>query len=150
MDFYSPLRYPGGKGKIANYFKRIFKDNLLYDGIYVEPYGGGCSVALALLYNEYASKVIINDLDRSIFAFWHSVLEETDELCKLIYDTPVTIENWEIQKQIQKNKEQHDLLDVGFSTFFVNRTNRSGIISAGVIGGRKQEGKWKLDARYNR
>ncbi|MFZ2411969.1 MAG: DNA adenine methylase [Candidatus Methanoperedens sp.] len=150
MTFYSPLRYPGGKGKLADYFKQVFKDNLLYDGVYVEPYAGGASVALSLLFNEYASKIIINDIDRSIFAFWYSVLNKTDELCQLIHDTPVTIETWEAQKQIQKVKHRQGLLKVGFSTFFLNRTNRSGILNAGVIGGRQQTGAWKIDARYNK
>lgn len=150
MNFYSPLRYPGGKGKVADYFKQVFKDNLLYDGVYVEPYAGGASVALSLLFNEYASKIIINDIDRSIFSFWHSVLNKTDELCRLIHDTPVTVETWERQRQIQKDKQRQGLLKVGFSTFFLNRTNRSGILNAGIIGGRQQAGEWKIDARYNK
>ncbi|MEK0370956.1 MAG: DNA adenine methylase [Nitrosopumilus sp.] len=150
MSFYSPLRYPGGKGKVADYFKQIFRENLLYDGVYVEPYAGGASVALALLFNEYASKIIINDIDRSIFAFWYSVLNNTDKLCKLIHDTEVTVNNWELQRQIQKTKKQQSNLKVGFSTFFLNRTNRSGILNAGIIGGRQQTGQWKIDARYNK
>lgn len=150
MNFYSPLRYPGGKGKVADYFKQIFKENFLYDGVYVEPYAGGASVALSLLFNEYASKIIINDIDRSIFSFWHSVLNSTDELCKLILDTPVTVDNWETQRLVQKDKQQQSLLKVGFSTFYLNRTNRSGILNAGIIGGRQQTGEWKIDARYNK
>ena len=149
-DFYSPLRYPGGKGKVANYFKQVFKDNHLYDGVYVEPYAGGASVALSLLFNEYASKIIINDIDRSIYAFWHSVLNKTEDINRLIYDTPVNLEIWEEQKKIQKNKKQHGLLKVGFSTFYLNRTNRSGILNAGVIGGKQQNGNWKIDARFNK
>ena len=150
MDYYSPLRYPGGKGKVADYFKQVFKDNLLYDGVYVEPYAGGASVALTLLFNEYASKIIINDIDKSIYSFWYSILNETEELCQLIQDTPVDISNWEKQKQIQNKKEQESLLNVGFSTFFLNRTNRSGIIKAGVIGGKNQTGNYLIDARYNK
>ncbi|SMO79656.1 DNA adenine methylase [Solitalea koreensis] len=150
MDFYSPLRYPGGKGKVAEYFKQIFKENLLYDGVYIEPYAGGASVALSLLFNEYASRIVINDIDRSIFSFWHSVINNTDELCQLIHDTPVTMDVWEQQKIVQKEKEQFGLLEVGFSTFFLNRTNRSGILNAGAIGGRQQLGDWKIDARFNK
>lgn len=150
MHFYSPLRYPGGKGKVANYFKQIFKENLLYDGVYVEPYAGGASVALSLLFNEYVSKIIINDIDRSVFAFWYSVLNKTDDLCKLIKDIPVTLDTWDEQKRIQKEKNKYGLLKVGFSTFFLNRTNRSGILNAGMIGGRQQTGRWKINARYNK
>lgn len=150
MSFYSPLRYPGGKAKVAEYFKQVIKDNLLCDGVYVEPYAGGSSIALALLFNEYVSRVIINDIDRAIFAFWYSVLNKTNELCKLINDTPVNIVSWEKQKLIYKDKEKSGLLELGFSTFFLNRTNRSGILKAGVIGGRRQEGKWKIGARFNK
>jgi len=150
MDFYSPLRYPGGKGKIANFIKLVFEKNLLLDGCYVEPYAGGASVALSLLFGEYASKIVINDFDRSIYAFWHSVLNDTHNLCNLIQDTKVDIKSWRQQKEIQKQKETADLLDLGFSTFFLNRTNRSGIIKAGVIGGNDQSGNYKIDARFNK
>src|ERR1700757_3107808 len=112
MDFYSPLRYPGGKGKVADYFKTIFKENLLYDGVYGEPYAGGASVGLSLLFNEYASKIIINDIDRSIYAFWHSALNKPDELCKMIHDTKVSVKTWEKQKAIQKAKSKNSLLNV--------------------------------------
>ncbi len=150
MTFYSPLRYPGGKGKLVNYFKELMEINSLKGAVYVEPYVGGASVALSLLIDGYASKVIINDIDRSICAFWYSVLNYTDELCSLIEKTPVNIQVWNKQKQIQKNKNKQDLLTLGFSTFFLNRTNRSGILNAGAIGGLKQKGKWKINARYNK
>jgi DNA adenine methylase len=150
MDYYSPLRYPGGKGEIATFFKQIFKDNFLYDGVYIEPYAGGASVALSLLLNEYASKIIINDIDPTIYAFWHSVLFSTDKLCRLIKDTPVNLDVWKIQREIQKRNADVSTVQLGFSTFFLNRTNRSGIINAGVIGGVNQNGKWKIDARYNK
>lgn len=149
MPFYSPLRYPGGKRKLTNFIKLIFHNNNLLDGEYAEAYAGGASVALALLYDEYVRKIHINDLDRGIYAFWHSVLYETQALCGLINDTPVTIEEWHYQKGIQNNPDT-SMLDLGFSTFFLNRTNRSGIISGGVLGGKNQTGEWKLDARYNK
>jgi len=150
MVFYSPLRYPGGKARIVNYIKQIFEENSLRGGVYVEPYAGGASVALTLLFEGYVSKIIINDIDRSIFAFWYSVLNETDKFCKLIKKTPVNLKTWKAQKEIQKEKKTCDLLKLGFSTFFLNRTNFSGIIKAGVIGGQKQGGEWKIDARYNK
>jgi len=150
MSFYSPLRYPGGKGKISDYIKQVFKENLLCDGVYVEPYAGGAGVALSLLFNGYASKIIINDIDRSIFAFWHLVLNRTNELCKLIKDTPVNIATWETQKSIQREKNKLSLLRVGFSTFFLNRTNRSGVLNAGVIGGRRQTSNYEIDERFNK
>lgn len=150
MAFYSPLRYPGGKGKIASFFHATFEENDLFDGTYVEPYAGGASVALSLLYNEYVSNVIINDIDRSIYAFWHSVLFNNKKFCDLIRETKVNLKIWEKCRLTQEKKRRAKLLDLGFSTFFLNRTNRSGIINAGMIGGRSQNGKWKIDARYNK
>ena len=150
MTFYSPLRYPGGKKRLVNFFEELIKKNNLEDGVYVEPYAGGASIALTLLFEGYISKAIINDLDKSIYAFWHSVLFRTEELCDLIKKTPINIKTWKTQKKIQKNKGKKDLLKLGFSTFYLNRTNYSGIINAGPIGGFKQKGKWKINSRYNK
>lgn len=150
LAFPSPLRYPGGKKKLVGFIKDAIVCNDLQGGIYAEPFAGGASVALHLLFTEYVSSVIINDLDKSIYAFWFSVLNDTDNLCKLIFDTPVTVEEWEKQKLVQSNKADVDYLSLGFSTFFLNRTNRSGIIKGGIIGGKEQAGKWRIDARFNK
>lgn len=148
--FVSPLRYPGGKLKVVDYIKRLFEVNDLCGGTYIEPYAGGASVALSLLFCKYASKIKINDIDRSIYAFWYSVLNDTDAFCRLITDTPVDMETWNRQREVQKRKKDEDLLSLGFSTFFLNRTNRSGILNGGVIGGKEQTGNYLIDARYNK
>ena len=148
--FVSPLRYPGGKLKVVDYVKRLFEVNDLMDGTYIEPYAGGASVALTLLFSEYASNIKINDIDRSIYAFWYSVLNETEAMCRLVADTPVNMEVWHAQREVQLHKQEAELLELGFSTFFLNRTNRSGILSGGVIGGKEQTGNFKIDARYNK
>lgn len=150
MIHYSPLRYPGGKGKLSDYFKQIYEANSLCGGEYVEPYAGGASVALSLLIDGYVSKVIINDIDLAIYAFWYSTINRTEDLCRLIRDTPVDVKTWEFQRKIQKERDKHDLLELGFSTFFLNRTNRSGILDAGIIGGKSQSGRWRIDARFNK
>lgn len=147
---FTPLRYPGGKGKLAAFIKATIKENGLLDGEYVEPYAGGAGVALELLFHEYVSRVHINDLSKPIHAFWKSVLTQTDQLCKHIRDTPLVLKSWDKQKRIFANYKDHDDLALGFATFFLNRTNRSGILNGGVIGGRDQTGHWKIDARFNR
>ena len=149
MEFYSPLRYPGGKKKLAKFIAKLCIDNKI-SGHYVEPYAGGASVALFLLFNKYVSEITINDKDRSIYAFWHSVLNDTSRLCKLIEKTDINVKNWRGQREIQKNKEKADLLELGFSTFFLNRTNHSGIIDGGIIGGVRQKGKYKINCRFNK
>ena len=148
--YISPLRYPGGKAKLLGYITQIISENGLVNGLYVEPFAGGASVALGLLCNGVMQQVFINDKDRSIYAFWYSVLYQSEDLCALIQDTPITIESWQEQKLVQKNKSDADLLHLGFSTFFLNRTNRSGILNAGVIGGQDQNGQYKIDARFNK
>lgn len=149
MAFYTPLRYPGGKGKLTDFIKLVFEQNQLLDGHYVEPYAGGAGVAIGLLILEYASCIHLNDLNPSIYAFWHSVVNEPEELCKRITDVQVTMDEWYRQKAVQ-DAEAPPLIDLGFSTFFLNRANRSGIILGGVIGGKEQTGKWKLNARFNK
>lgn len=145
----SPLRYPGGKRKVANYIKLLFESNDLLDGHYVEPYAGGASVALSLLYGEYASHIHINDIDPTIYAFWHSVLHDTDSLCCLVRNASLTVDEWHRQREVLVDASA-STLSRGFAAFFLNRTNRSGIITGGVIGGQEQRGRWKIDARFNK
>lgn len=146
---YSPLRYPGGKNKLSAFVAQICVDNNI-NGHYVEPYSGGASVALFLLLEGFVKKITINDKDRSIYSFWYSVLNDTEKLCDLISKTKISVEEWKKQKEIQNNKEKVSLLELGFSTLFLNRTNRSGIINAGIIGGVEQKGNYLIDCRFNK
>ena len=146
---FTPLRYPGGKAKLAAFVKKLMERNQLLDGEYVEPYAGGAAIALELLFHEYVSRIHINDISRQVYAFWKSVLDHTDALCKRILDTPLTVKAWDRQRRIMEEPLEHDALELGFATFFLNRTNRSGILNGGIIGGRDQTGPWKIDARYN-
>jgi len=146
----SPLRYPGGKNKLYAYTKNLIEKNHLGACTYIEPFAGGAGLALSLLSNNVVPCIILNDIDKSIYSFWYSVLNHTDALCNLIYDTPVTMHEWYKQKEIQENKETASVLSLGFSTFFLNRTNRSGIIKGGVIGGKDQLSNYKIDCRFNK
>ena len=129
---------------------RLLDENGLVDINYAEPYAGSAAVALGLLFENYASVVHINDLSRPIFAFWHLVLNDAETLCRRIQRTPVTMKEWYRQRDVYKNRDRADLHTLGFATLFLNRTNRSGILGGGVIGGMDQTGDWKLDARFNR
>lgn len=146
---YSPLRYPGGKNKLSAFIAQVCVDNKV-NGHYVEPYAGGASVALSLLFEGFVKRITINDKDRSIYAFWYAVLNHTNQLCELIRSTDITIEEWKRQRNVQENKKKANLLELGFSTLFLNRTNRSGIINAGVIGGINQDGNYLMDCRFNK
>ena len=146
--YHTPLRYPGGKAKFAPKIKSIIENNDLH-GHYIEPYAGGAGVALDLLFNGVCTDIHINDLDLAIYHFWKSITEETEDFIRLVSKTDVTIEEWHKQKEILK---QDDIspIERGFAAFFLNRTNRSGILKGGVIGGLQQLGNYKLDCRFNK
>lgn len=145
----SPLRYPGGKAFLASEIERIIDKIGFNKPVYVEPYAGGAGVALSLLFTNKVKYVVINDLDDAIYSFWKSVTEHPEKFAKKILKTPITIHEWKKQKKIYSNKNA-STFDKGFATFFLNRTNRSGVMSAGPIGGQKQDGNYKIDARYNK
>ena len=145
---YTPLRYPGGKSKLAIQFEIICKSNNI--NMYIEPYAGGFGIGLYLLLNNVVKNVIINDIDPLIHSFWYSILKHKNEFIDMIYHTDITMDNWYKYKEVITNYNNYDKLTVGFATFFMNRTNRSGIIKAGVIGGKSQNGNYKLDARFKK
>jgi DNA adenine methylase len=146
----SPLRYPGGKWRVTPLFERIISRNRLENCHYIEPYAGGASLALSLLFTGRVAEIHLNDLDPAVYAFWHCVLERNREFVQLLGETQVTTEEWRRQKAIYAAGRAAGGLALGFATFFLNRTNHSGILNGGMIGGKRQLGEWRLDARFNR
>jgi len=128
----------------------ILKQNELQDVVYVEPFCGGCGLAIKLLLFSDVSSIVINDIDPAIFAFWDCVLNKTEELCSRLAECCITIEERDKQIRILRDVGSYSTLDIGFATLFLNRTNVSGILNAGPIGGRDQAGKDKLDARFKK
>ncbi|WP_303702986.1 DNA adenine methylase [Brevundimonas naejangsanensis] len=149
MQFNSPLRYPGGKARLSQYVAELLALNSMVGARYAEPYAGGAGVALTLLYREYVSHIHLNDLNRSVHAFWWAATHATDRLCARVLDCQLDIDEWQRQRAVQRADEP-DVEDLAFSTLYMNRTNRSGVVRGGVIGGLKQDGPWKMDARFNR
>ena len=147
---YSPLRYPGGKAPFAPFIADIMEANRLVGGHYLEPYAGGAGVALELLFHGHVSHIHINDIDPAVYAFWVSVTEHTDELLDLLESTPITMEEWFRWRSVLREENEVSMVEKGFATLFLNRTNRSGILKAGVIGGKAQIGEYKLDARFKK
>lgn len=148
--FYSPLRYPGGKAKLARFMEFIIKERGYIGGTYIEPFAGGAGIAVELLLRDVVSRIVINDYDKGIWSFWKAILTETERFISEIRTVPLTINEWEKQRSICLNYNKKYSFELGFATFYMNRTNRSGIIKGGVIGGLEQTGKWKIDARFNR
>lgn len=145
----TPLRYPGGKTQLAPFVGELLRTNGLLQCIYCEPFAGGAGIACRLLLSGTIAEAWINDIDPAIYAFWHSVLNSTEQLCDRIKHITVDMDEWHYQRQIYF-EERTNLLDLGFATLFLNRTNRSGIIKGGVIGGIKQTGKYSIDCRFGR
>jgi DNA adenine methylase len=129
---------------------KLFYENNLLGVSYAEPYAGGAGLALRLLFEEYVNKIYINDFDRSIYAIWHSIINDSEEFCNWIADVDISVDNWHIYKDIQKKSDEYDLFELAKSTFFLNRTNVSGVIKGGIIGGVEQRGKYKIDVRFNK
>lgn len=145
----SPLRYPGGKSKLASFLELIIQNLNIPNCTYIEPFAGGAGVALFLLLNGTVDKIVINDLDKAIYSFWRAIKQEPLKLIKKIEETPITIEEWYKQRQVYMSSTTYSL-DLAFATLFLNRTNRSGILTAGPIGGHAQSGEWKLDVRFKK
>lgn len=150
MSHLTPLRYPGGKGKLAPFIRLCLQENGLLDGHYAEPYAGGAGIALDLLLSECVSYIHLNDLNYPLYCFWHSILNNCDEFLGKLERCTLSVAAWKRHRNIVNNPNSHRMIDVGFSFFFLNRTNRSGIINGGVIGGYDQTGNWKIDARFNK
>lgn len=148
--FYSPLRYPGGKGKLALFMEYMIDQLDHRGGTYIEPFAGGAGIALELLERNVVSKIVINDYDKGIWSFWKAILSETNRFVEAIRTVPLTIEEWSKQRNICLNQKHKYSFELGFATFYMNRTNLSGIIKGGIIGGQEQSGRWKMNARFNR
>jgi DNA adenine methylase len=147
---YSPLRYPGGKVKLYPLVSSLIKKSNIKHTVYIEPFAGGAGLALSLLYNNDVDEIVINDYDKAVYSMWRAILTQSQRFIQLIQDTPVTIEEWHHQKNIYLTQKDRYSLELGFATFYLNRANRSGIITAGPIGGYEQNGNYKIDVRFNK
>lgn len=146
----SPLRYPGGKGLLYSRLRQIIRENDLTSSTYVEPYAGGAGAALGLLISGQVEEIAINDLDPAVYAFWRAVVEEPDEFSRLVRTVDLTVDEWKKQREVYDSAPHNSFLQLGFATFYLNRTNRSGVLNGGPIGGKDQSGNYKIDARFNR
>lgn len=147
--FGSPLRYPGGKQKLAPFIAEILDSNYI-NGNYVEPYAGGGGVAFQLLIHDKVERIHLNDKDYGVFCFWTAVLQNNARFCDWVYNVNLNIEEWKTQRDIFRNQKDFSKFEVGASFFYLNRCNRSGVLTGGVIGGLDQAGNYKMDARFNR
>lgn len=146
---YSPLRYPGGKGRLYPFLASIIRKTNK-DIVYIEPFAGGAGLALSLLLNGDVNEIVINDYDKTIYSFWKAILTQTNEFLDMLESVPITTDEWELQREVFLKHNKKYSLELGFATFFLNRVNRSGILNAGLIGGYNQDGNYKMDVRFNK
>jgi len=128
----------------------MMEKNGLIGGHYLEPYAGGAGVALELLFEGQVSHIHVNDADPAIYAFWMVVTKHPNELLALLESTPITMDEWFHWRSVLREESKATMVEKGFATLFLNRTNRSGILKAGVIGGKNQAGNYKLNARFKK
>ncbi|GAA3498548.1 DNA adenine methylase [Streptomyces prasinosporus] len=150
MRYISPLRYPGGKARLAPYITQLMARQRPRPHSYAEAFAGGAGAALRLLLDNEVEHIYINDLDPGVAALWRCIFHHTDHLAELVESEEVSIEAWYKHSEVYRTPEGRSDIELGFSTFFLNRCNRSGILRARPIGGLDQTGKWKIDARFNR
>ena len=148
--YYSPLRYPGGKGKLASFMEYMIDQLGHRGGTYIEPFAGGAGIAMELLLRNVVSRIVINDYDKAVCSFWKAILTETDRFVEEIRTVPLTVDEWQKQHEILVTQNDKYSFELGFAAFYMNRTNRSGIIKGGVIGGQEQAKDWKMDVRFKR
>lgn len=148
----SPLRYPGSKAILTNYITSVLEENYLTDCTIVEPYAGSAVISLALLDSGVAEKSILVERDPLIYSFWQSVFNHTYVLIEKIYNLPITLDTW-YDFQIYRKCDDianHSVIDLGLAGLFYNRTNFSGILKAGPLGGYNQTSQYKIDCRFNK
>ena len=146
----TPLRFPGGKTKLYPFVERLISVNGLQNCTYIEPFAGGAGLAMKLLLEDKVSSIVINDLDYAIYCVWDVIVNHSDDLCDFIADVSLDIDEWKRQREVYRHQLQHTSIEVGEAVFYLNRTNVSGVLRGGVIGGLEQKGKYKIDARFNR
>ncbi len=150
----SPLRYPGGKALLANYISDVLESHLLTGCSFYETYLGGAAVSLDLLGKGSIANAVWVERDPLVYAFWHSVLNDPEGLSAAINDLDITIDTWEAFQHyrdvLSPNDVSFSLLELGVAGLFFNRTNFSGILGAGPIGGRNQSSKYGIDCRFNK
>lgn len=147
--FYSPLRYPGGKSKLFPLVKEIIFQNPSVT-TYIEPFAGGAGIAMQLLLENDVESIVINDYDKAIYSIWRAILTQGEEFIVRIEEAILNIDEWHRQKEIYLNSSNKYSLDLAFASFYLNRSNRSGILGAGPIGGFDQTGNYLIDARFNK
>jgi DNA adenine methylase len=148
----SPFRYPGSKAGLADYTTTFINENLLTGCRFYETHAGGGALGLALLSRGVISKLTLIERDPLIYAFWKAATTRCDELCAELKKIEVSLATWNALQRYRRIRNPTDtsIVRLGLAGLFFNRTNFSGVLAAGPIGGMKQGSRYKISCRFNR
>lgn len=147
-ELLSPLRYPGGKRRLAPYVAAALVENRLRPWLFVEPYAGGASVALELLHFDLVDRIVLADQDPMITAFWQTVVHDVDWLCRQVEQIDVDLATWERMKRARFRSRR----SLALACLYLNRTSFNGSLHhrAGPIGGKAQTSRYSIGCRFPR
>lgn len=152
LEYKSPLRYPGGKASLSGVIARIVKDQKLEGCRVFEPYAGSAAVSIALVGAGVCTSGSISERDPLLYSFWKCVFTNPAKLLRRINKTEISLQTWHELRPLldldEPDESQADLL--AFAALFFNRTNFSGVIHSGPIGGQTQSSDYAIDCRFNR
>ena len=142
----SPLRYPGSKQKFARTLSDIISKNKISPDLFIEPFSGGASISLYFLQTNLVKNIALIEKDPLIASLWKTIFFDSEWLVKKIKNLDITIDKW----RYFKNYNPRTIRNKALKCLFLNRTNFSGILKAGPIGGQKQISQYKIDCRFNK
>ncbi|QOT19275.1 DNA adenine methylase [Paenarthrobacter sp. YJN-5] len=152
----SPLRYPGGKARMAPWLTDTFEGLLgpMDVEIWLEPFGGGAGAALTALCTGKVPEAWIVEANPALAAFWTTVMNDGPALAARVERTIPTLALFQESREnvgAALAGEHLNVFDLGLSAFILNRCSRSGMIlpSVGPIGGKMQAGQHTIAARFN-
>jgi DNA adenine methylase len=124
------LRYPGGKARILNSITEFLPKHI---NEYREPFLGGGSLFLWLLYTRPGTRFWINDINQDLMAFW-STLKISGE--RLAQEASEMREKYSDGRELYyKLKSQRvdelEIFERGLRFFILNRITYSGLVDAG-------------------
>ncbi len=144
----SPLRYPGAKRKLVAHIRELLVTNQIRPALFVEPFAGGASVSVSLLWEDRVQSIGLIDSDPLVSAFWKCVFWDTQWLTEQVKSVPLTVDTWKKMRAANPR----DTRGRALKCLYLNRTSFSGILNrrAGPIGGMSQEGTYKIGCRFDR
>ncbi len=125
----SPFRYPGGKTWFVPYLKRWLSSRQARPLEFIEPFAGGASVGVTVLYENLADHVTLVELDEQVVSVWKTIFQgNANALAERIVTFDLRLEN--VLETLAA--PFITLEDQAFQTIIRNRVNRGGILASGA------------------